>query len=216
MSISTGPGLPERAMVKAWRSAPTMRSARSTRTDHLVIGRKICSCATSWLAPLCVVAVAPRPARMTIGSAPTKASAIPGTRLVAPGPAVTQQTPGSPGELRVARRHVGGDLLVPHQDVADLGRVVERVVDAERVAAGNPEHRLDALGLEHVDDGAACADFHFASRSAGFSDLGEPPMTGQIAESRTSDAVANVSPCGGVLPLKRRHGDQDRVRAFVT
>jgi hypothetical protein len=71
MSISTGPGLPERATVKAWRTTSTRRSARSTRIDHLVTGAKIWSVATSWAAPRCQMFDPERAARMMIGSAPT-------------------------------------------------------------------------------------------------------------------------------------------------
>lgn len=52
--------------------------------------------ATSWLAPRYTVAVEPRPARMIMGRAPTKASATAVTTLVTPGPAVASTTPGAP------------------------------------------------------------------------------------------------------------------------
>ena len=54
---------------------------------------------------------------------------------------------GLAGELRVSGRHVGRDLLVPHQDVADLGGVVESVIDRQRVATRNAEHRLTPSAL---------------------------------------------------------------------
>ena len=58
------------------------------------------------------------------------------------------------GELRMAGGHAGRNLLVAHQDVADLGRVVQRVVDAQRVAAGHAEDEAHALGLQHLYDRA--------------------------------------------------------------
>jgi hypothetical protein len=54
------------------------------------------SVATSWAAPRWALTVAPRPASTTTGRQPTYASAMPVSRFVAPGPAVTRQTPGSP------------------------------------------------------------------------------------------------------------------------
>ncbi len=71
MSTSTGPGRPPRAVANAWRSTSTIRSARSTLTDHFVTGAKMRSVGTSWEAPRWAVAVAPRPARITIGRQPT-------------------------------------------------------------------------------------------------------------------------------------------------
>ena len=57
----------------------------------------------------------------TIGTESMYASAIGVTRLVAPGPEVAMQTPTRPVAARVALGRVAGALLVPHEDVAELG-----------------------------------------------------------------------------------------------
>jgi hypothetical protein len=45
---------------------------------------------------------------------------------------------------------------VADEHVHDIGRVVQRVVDAEHVTAGEPEYVADSLRPERVDDGPAC------------------------------------------------------------
>ena len=84
MSISTGPGLPLRAIANAWRVTSTIRSARSTRTVHFVTGAKICSVATSWAAPRWALA-GPAAGEDHDRRQPTYASAMPVSRFVAPG-----------------------------------------------------------------------------------------------------------------------------------
>ncbi|BDD81843.1 hypothetical protein TPB0596_16060 [Tsukamurella pulmonis] len=51
-----------------------------------------------------------------------------------------------------------GALLVPHEDVADLLRVEERVVDREDAAARNTEDRVHADLLKRPDDRLGAGD----------------------------------------------------------
>ena len=134
MSTSTGPGLPLRAIANAWRRTSTIRSARSTRTDHFVTGAKMRSVATSCAAPRCAFAVAPRPAMTTIGSAADVRLGDPREEVRAAGPRGDEAHAGLARQLRVRGRHARRRLLVANEDVRDLGRVVERVVDARERA----------------------------------------------------------------------------------
>ena len=59
------------------------------------------------------------------------------------------------GELRVRGRHAGCGLFMADQEMTDLRRVVEAVIDRQHVPAGNAVDRLHALGLQHLNDGAA-------------------------------------------------------------
>jgi hypothetical protein len=61
------------------------------------------------------------------------------------------------GDVGIALRHVPGPLLVAHEDVADR-RVDDRVVDRQDRPAGEPEHHLDALELERLDEGLAAVE----------------------------------------------------------
>ncbi len=79
--------------------------------------------------------------------------------LVAAGPLVTMATPGRPGGVRVAARHVSGALLVAHEDVADR-RVDERVVDGQDRSAGEAEHDLHVFHLETLDEGLGAGQLH--------------------------------------------------------
>jgi hypothetical protein len=60
------------------------------------------------------------------------------------------------GELSVGGGHAGGGVLVADEHVADRRGLVERVVDAQDVAARQPVDVVDALGLEHVHDRSSC------------------------------------------------------------
>jgi hypothetical protein len=170
------------------------------RTDHLVIGRKI-------LRDLLACALVRGRGGAAPGQDDDRQRADEGfgdggdqVGRARPGGHATDA--GLPGELRVPCRHVAGDLLVPHQDVPHLRRVVERVVDAERMAAGNPEHRLDTLGPEHIHDGAACADFHFASRSVCAILAGLPGQVKSMSPN-SGRCCENPDPLR-VLPPRRR------------
>ena len=61
------------------------------------------------------------------------------------------QTPTRPVACGVALRRVTGALLVPDQDVPDLGRVEQRVVGGQDRAAGDAEDGVDAGVLERAD-----------------------------------------------------------------
>nr|WP_170918277.1 MULTISPECIES: hypothetical protein [unclassified Pseudonocardia] len=71
-------------------------SARSTRTDHVVISAKTSSVEISWLAPRWAATVDARPPSTTSGSGPTHAPATAVTVFVTPSPAVTRTTAGRP------------------------------------------------------------------------------------------------------------------------
>ena len=94
----------------------------------MVIGSVIPQMSASWKASEPMNARPTWPVIATIGTESMYASAIGVTRLVAPGPEVAMQTPTRPGRLRVALGRVTCTLLVPDQDVAQLGRVEQRVV----------------------------------------------------------------------------------------
>ncbi|GAA3693441.1 hypothetical protein GCM10022238_07450 [Gordonia hankookensis] len=49
-------------------------------------------------------------------------------------------------------------LLVPDQDVTNLLRIQQRIVDRQDRAAGNAEDHLDAEFLERPDHGLGTAD----------------------------------------------------------
>ena len=59
---------------------------------------------------------------------------------------------GLAGEPAVHLGHDRADLLVTDQDRLDLARVVQRIEDAARVAAGHAEDELDAGLLENLDE----------------------------------------------------------------
>ncbi len=69
--------------------------------------------------------------------------AIPVTVLVAPGPEVTRATPTLRESPGVAVRGVDRGLLVAHQDVLDLGRPGEFVIDVQDHSAGITEDVLN-------------------------------------------------------------------------
>ena len=73
-----------------------MRSARVTFTAILVTGRNMLTRSNSWNASLSACSEAMPPTRTTTGECATCAAATPVSRLVAPGPLVTRQTPGVP------------------------------------------------------------------------------------------------------------------------
>jgi hypothetical protein len=83
------------------------------------------------------------------------------------GPGGDQADAGLAGQLGVGGGHRRGGLLVADEHVADLRRVVERVVDRQHVAARQAEHVAHALGGKHVDDGAPCGDPHEPSPRVG-------------------------------------------------
>ena len=68
------------------------------------------------------------------------------------------QTPTLPVADGVALGRVAGALLVPHEDVPDLGRVHQRVVRREDRAAGDAEDRVDPDALEGPDQALRTGD----------------------------------------------------------
>ena len=107
--MSTGPGLPVRAM---W-NASTMMRGRSftsfTRKLCLVMGRVTPQMSASWKASLPMTAVLTWPVMQTIGMPSMFAVARPVTVFVAPGPEVTRQQPTSP----VAREKASAMCAAP-------------------------------------------------------------------------------------------------------
>ena len=83
----------------------------------------------------------------TMGDESIIAVAMPVTMLVAPGPEVATATPYSAGGARIAIRHVGCALFVPHQNVVDRA-VLERVIGRQNRAAGIAEDMLYAFALQ--------------------------------------------------------------------
>ena len=63
-----------------------------------------------------------------------------------------------PGGLRVALGRVAGALLVPDEDVPDLGGVHQRVVQRQDRAAGDAEDRVDAGRLQRANQALRSAD----------------------------------------------------------
>ena len=88
----------------------------------------------------------------------------PTAACVAPGPRVTRQMPGPPGELAVRLGRVRRALLVPARDQPDRG-VVERVEHRQVALARQAEREVGAVQLELVDEDPA-AGSHSASGSS--------------------------------------------------
>ena len=152
ISTSTGPGLPLRATANAWRKARPSRSARSTRIAHLVTGANMRSVGTSWLAPRSAVAAAAAPADETIGQRADESFGDACEKVGDAGPRRDEADAGLAGQLRIARGHAGRRLLVPHQIGADVGHIVQRVVNAENMPARNAEQTFDAFRPEDFRD----------------------------------------------------------------
>ena len=62
---------------------------------------------------------------------------------------------GFAGQLRVGGSHAGGGLLVADEEMTNLRRVVETVIDRQHVSPGYAIDRANALGFQDVDDCAA-------------------------------------------------------------
>ena len=87
----------------------------------------------------------------------------PTAACVAPGPRVTRQMPGPPGQLPVRLGRVRGALLVAAGDEPDR-RVVQRVEHGQVALAGEAEREVDAVQLELVDEDPAAAPHSGTSR----------------------------------------------------
>jgi hypothetical protein len=95
-SMWVGPGFSSRAVRNARATVSGMASARPTRVVHLVTGSSIRGMSTSWWDSLWSLSDPVWPVMATIGARSRNASAIPVTRLVAPGPSVAIATAGRP------------------------------------------------------------------------------------------------------------------------
>ena len=71
--------------------------------------------------------------------------------------------PDPAGGARVALRHVAGALLVAGENVADGGAAGHRVVGRHDRAARDPEHHVDAFGLERAEDRVCSVHSHSLS-----------------------------------------------------
>ncbi len=83
-------------MWKAALIAPGMSSGRVIRKLCLVIGNVMPRMSASWKASVPIAVEETWPVIATIGTESMNASAMPVTRLVAPGPDVAMQTPTLP------------------------------------------------------------------------------------------------------------------------
>ena len=99
----------------------------------------------SWKASRPIIARATWPVIATTGVLSMLAVASPVTRLVAPGPEVATHTPARPVAPGVPVGRVRRSLLVPHQHVAQAGKLGERVVERHDRAAGVAEEDFDTL-----------------------------------------------------------------------
>ncbi len=91
-----GPGFSSSATRKALRTISGIASARSTRVFHFVTGPNMRTTSTTWWASLWSLSEPAWPVSATIGARSRKASAIPVTRFVAPGPRVAMATAARP------------------------------------------------------------------------------------------------------------------------
>ena len=71
-----------------------------------------------------------------------------------------QADAGATADAGVGVGGVGGRLLVPDEHVPDLGVLDEGVVERQHDAAGIAEQRLDALGLETLEQDLCAGQFH--------------------------------------------------------
>ena len=90
------PGFSAAAVLNALRTASVIMRGSWTRVFHLVIGRSMSTVSMNWCVSLCMPARSICPVSATSGALSRLASPMPVARLVAPGPSVARQTPGSP------------------------------------------------------------------------------------------------------------------------
>ena len=97
---------------------------------------------------------------------------------------------GAAGQPPVRVGHVGAALLVADGDELDRG-VGQRLVEVERLLAGDAEHVLDALGLEALDEHIGCSALGHASTLSN-----RIPC---VPRGRCSTRGRVCLPCGGCL-----------------
>ena len=95
-SMKLAPGFSAWAALKALRTTSGMTSGARTLAPNLVMGSTMRTRSTTWWLSLCRRVVGAWPAIATRGAPSMLASAMPVTRLVAPGPKVERQTPARP------------------------------------------------------------------------------------------------------------------------
>jgi hypothetical protein len=91
-----GPGFSSVATRNALRTISGIASTRSTRVFHFVTGANMSTMSTTWWASLCSLSDEAWPVIATMGARSRKASAMPVTRFVAPGPSVPIATAALP------------------------------------------------------------------------------------------------------------------------
>ena len=92
-SMWVGPGFWAWATLNALRTTSGMMWGAFRRAFHFVTGFIIETMSMYWWDSLCMRSRSPWPVRATSGERSRNASAMPVTRLVAPGPSVPRQTP---------------------------------------------------------------------------------------------------------------------------
>ncbi len=92
-SMCVGPGFCAWASLNALRTTSGITRAEFSRALNLVTGRSIETTSMCWWDSLCMRSRSPWPVSATSGDRSRNASAMPVTRLVAPGPSVPRQTP---------------------------------------------------------------------------------------------------------------------------
>ncbi len=95
-SMCVGPGLGSCATLNALRTTSGITSGAFSRVFHFVTGFITETMSMYWCDSLCMRWRSPWPVRATSGERSRKASAMPVTRFVAPGPSVPRQTPALP------------------------------------------------------------------------------------------------------------------------
>ena len=90
------------------------------------------------------------PTNTTSGVESWRAMWMPGEALVAPGPRVTKQTPGTAGRLAHRLGHHRGAALLPANGDGNIA-VVKRIDRSEIAFAGHAEHVLDAVNAQLID-----------------------------------------------------------------
>ena len=86
-----------------------------------------------------------------------------GDEVHGPGTERAEADAGAPGQAPVHVGHVGPALLVSNRDEGDR-RARQRLVEVQRLLAGDAEDVLDPLGLEALDEHVAGAPVTLSHR----------------------------------------------------